>query len=314
MTFNPHYLGTPEATLVYYTYGNADNPPLLLINGGPGDDHQYLRSVAEHYADSFYCILYDQRGCGKSTASSYNQTVINIVHFMADIDRIRRYLRVERLALWGHSWGAMLALYYGAFYPDKVQSMVLVGMGPLSEAARQVAKTNLLKPLSAIERQAYADLRAQRQQAFAAEDWKHHAQLHIVQLTQYNVRAWFYSPQNATRFAEDFAANYNYNPQVAPLLLPTVRHIDIFSKLQDKHFPLQIVYGYQDFEPITQAYQVQAVLPSAELCFINQAGHIPWYEQPDTFYAQTNAFLKHHIAKIEPEVAELEPEEVEESS
>jgi proline iminopeptidase len=297
VTFTPHYLGTSEATIVYYTFGNADNPPLLFINGGPGDDHQYLRGVAENYVDDFYCVLYDQRGCGKSKVSAYNQTIINIEHFIADIDHIRRYLRVAKLALWGHSWGATLALYYGAFYANDVQSMVLIGMGPLTEEGQRVAGANLLKPLSAAEREAFDTLRSERRKALAAEDWERHAQLHIEQVTRYNVRSWFHAAEYAARFAEDFATNYAYNPRVAPLLLPTVKAIDIFDKLQGKSFPAQIVYGYQDFEPITQAYQVQAVLPSAELCFINEAGHIPWYEQPDTFYTATRAFLKKHVGE-----------------
>ena len=300
MTFTPQYLGTPEATIVYYTFGNAEKPPLLFINGGPGDDHQYLRSVATSYVDDFYCVLYDQRGCGKSKVSSYNPTIINIEHFIADIDRIRRYLRVEKLALWGHSWGATLALCYGAFFPNNVQSMVLVGMGPLTEEGQRIAGANLLQPLSADERQAFEALRAERRKALAAEDWERHAQLHIEQVQHYNLRAWFHAPEHAARFAEDYAANYAYNPRVAPLLLPTVKAIDILEQLQGKDFPAQVVYGYQDFEPITQAYQVQAVLPSTELYFINEAGHVPWYEQPDTFYTATRAFLNKHATTVAP--------------
>jgi pimeloyl-ACP methyl ester carboxylesterase len=54
---------------------------------------------------------------------------------------------------------------------------------------------------------------------------------------------------------------------------------------------VQVVYGYQDFEPIVQAYWLQARLPNAEVCFINEAAHIPWLEQPDLFYETTRRFL-----------------------
>jgi pimeloyl-ACP methyl ester carboxylesterase len=171
-------------------------------------------------------------------------------------------------------------------------------MGPLTETGQQVAGANLLKPLSAAERQAFDDLRAERRIALAAEDWERHAQLHIEQVTRYNVRSWFHAPDHAARFAQDFAANYAYNPRIAPLLMPTVKAIDILDQLQGKSFPAQIVYGYQDFEPITQAYQVREVLPSTELCFINEAGHVPWYEQPDIFYTATRTFLSKHMVEV----------------
>jgi proline iminopeptidase len=293
-TFEPHYLGTQEGTLVWYTYGDPDKPPLLFLNGGPGDDHRYLRPVAGHYVDSFYCVLFDQRGCGDSVVNAYNSTNLHIDHFMADIDRLRRYLRQDKIALLGHSWGATLALYYGAFYPDKVQSMVLVGMGPLTPDNRKVAGANLLKPLNEAERQALSALKNERDVTYAAKDWEAHARIQIEIVTRYSVRAWFYSPEAAARFAQDYAAHYNYNPRVAPYLLPTVRAIDILSQLEGHTFPAQVVYGYQDFEPITQAYQLREVLPSAELLFLHETGHVPWYEQPDTFYNITSTFLKAH--------------------
>jgi pimeloyl-ACP methyl ester carboxylesterase len=55
--------------------------------------------------------------------------------------------------------------------------------------------------------------------------------------------------------------------------------------------PVLIVYGYQDFEPITQAYLLREQLPHAQLCLLNECGHLPWLEQPELFYTALTEFL-----------------------
>jgi len=55
--------------------------------------------------------------------------------------------------------------------------------------------------------------------------------------------------------------------------------------------PTLVLYGYQDFEPITQAYTLREWIPQAELVFIDECGHYPWLEQPDATFAALRAFL-----------------------
>ena len=55
--------------------------------------------------------------------------------------------------------------------------------------------------------------------------------------------------------------------------------------------PTLVLYGYQDFEPITQAYLLRERLPQAELVFLNECGHVPWFEQPGEFYRVLGVFL-----------------------
>ena len=55
--------------------------------------------------------------------------------------------------------------------------------------------------------------------------------------------------------------------------------------------PLLIVYGYQDFEPITRAYLPRDRLPHARASLLNECGHHPWLEQPEAFFEQLVRFL-----------------------
>ncbi len=119
-------------TLYYEQSGNAAGFPALFLHGGPGS-----RTRAQHrrYFDPrFYrIVLYDQRGCGRSQplgATAANTTR----HLVDDIEALRRHLGLERLLLFGGSWGSTLALAYGAAHPARVAAMVLRGVFLASRA------------------------------------------------------------------------------------------------------------------------------------------------------------------------------------
>lgn len=72
-------------------------------------------------------ILFDQRGCGRSTphAELRHNTTWDLV---ADMERIREHLRIERWQLFGGSWGSTLSLAYAQEHPERVTEMVLRGI------------------------------------------------------------------------------------------------------------------------------------------------------------------------------------------
>lgn len=99
-------------TLYYEEHGAADGQPAVVLHGGPGGGLQ--RSVLEHFdLRRWRVFLYDQRGCGRSTP--YLETRANTTaHLVADIERLRAHVGVERWVVFGGSWGSTLALAYAA--------------------------------------------------------------------------------------------------------------------------------------------------------------------------------------------------------
>ena len=101
----------------------------LLVNnshGGPGagtePDHRRFFDPKR-----YRIILFDQRGCGKSTPHiclEKNTTQ----DLLGDMEQIREYLKVRKWMLFGGSWGATLALLYAQQHPDKVTAMILRGV------------------------------------------------------------------------------------------------------------------------------------------------------------------------------------------
>ncbi len=122
-----HRLQVDEVHQLYIEEsGSADGIPVVFIHGGPGLG---CESWNRRFFDPqrYRIILFDQRGCGKSTPHCCleNNTT---AHLVSDLEKIREYLGIERWVLFGGSWGSTLSLAYAQAYPEPVLAMVLRGI------------------------------------------------------------------------------------------------------------------------------------------------------------------------------------------
>lgn len=134
--FKTGILDTGDGHQVYWELcGNPQGKPAIFLHGGPGSgcsaDHRRLFDPAR------YCVLlFDQRGCGRSrpSASLANNTTWDLV---ADMERLRTLLGVERWLLFGGSWGSTLALAYAETHPERVSALVVRGIFTLRKSELQ---------------------------------------------------------------------------------------------------------------------------------------------------------------------------------
>jgi len=117
---------SPLHTLYYEQCGNPNGKPVVFLHGGPGGG---TNAKCRRFFDPavYRIVLFDQRGCGKSTphAELTDNTTWDLV---ADIERVREHLGIERWQVFGGSWGSTLALAYAQTHPDKVSELVLRGI------------------------------------------------------------------------------------------------------------------------------------------------------------------------------------------
>ena len=112
--------------LYYEQCGNPKGKPVVFLHGGPGaglvDDYRRFFDP-----QAYRIVLFDQRGAGKSIphASLEQNTTWDLV---ADIERLREHLSVERWLVFGGSWGSTLGLAYAVTHPDRVTGLVLRGI------------------------------------------------------------------------------------------------------------------------------------------------------------------------------------------
>ncbi|MET7967316.1 prolyl aminopeptidase [Micromonospora sp. NPDC005305] len=110
------------------TCGNPDGRPALVVHGGPGSGAgASWRRLFDPAA--YRIILFDQRGCGRSTPPASDPatdlSVNTTAHLLADMERLRAHLGVDRWLLCGASWGSSLSLAYAQRHPERVTALVL---------------------------------------------------------------------------------------------------------------------------------------------------------------------------------------------
>jgi proline iminopeptidase len=125
-------LDVGEGHRVYWeTCGNPRGKPAVVIHGGPGSGctpwHRRLFDPS-----AYRVVLFDQRNCGRSTphasAPDIDLAGNNTINLIADIERIRQHVGIERWLVIGGSWGSTLALAYAERYPSRVTEIILFGV------------------------------------------------------------------------------------------------------------------------------------------------------------------------------------------
>lgn len=106
--------------------GNPQGIPVLFVHGGPGAGCQ-KQDRCFFDPDRYRIILFDQRGAGRSTPHA-DLAANNTQNLVADIEKIRQHLQIERWVLFGGSWGATLSLIYAETYPERVMGLILRGV------------------------------------------------------------------------------------------------------------------------------------------------------------------------------------------
>jgi proline iminopeptidase len=115
-------------------FGNPKNPMLVFLHGGPGSDYRSSLNAKQLADDGYYIIFYDQRGSGLSKRHDQNNYSIQLV--LDDLTEVIEYYRTsssQKVFLFGHSWGAMLATAYVNSYPTRINGVILAEPGGLNK-------------------------------------------------------------------------------------------------------------------------------------------------------------------------------------
>lgn len=126
----PHDRGRLRVSALHEIYyeqcGNPQGKPTVVLHGGPGGGiSPFLRQM--HDPEAYRIVVFDQRGCGQSTphAELAENTTWDLV---ADMERLREHLGIDRWQVVGGSWGSTLALAYAETHPERVTELILRGI------------------------------------------------------------------------------------------------------------------------------------------------------------------------------------------
>jgi proline iminopeptidase len=280
------YLSVSDLHTLYFEQaGNPMGVPVLCLHGGPGGG---ISPDMRRFFDPerWHMILFDQRGCGKSTphAEVTDNTTWDLVD---DIERLRVHLGVEKWAVFGGSWGSTLALAYAIRYPGRVMSLTLRGIFLVTKHEidwfYQTGASNIFP--DSFERYISVIPVAERGDIVAA----FHARLFGQDRNQriLAARAWAQwegdclsmrgADARPTRFEDDqfvtaFARienHYFVNKGFMPTDNWIIENVGVLRDI-----PCHIVHGRYDLlTPMSSAWALKRAWPGAELEIIGDAGH-----------------------------------------
>ena len=273
----PHELYVDES-------GTPDGLPVVFVHGGPGAG---CDEASRRWFDPtvYRIVTFDQRGCGRSTphASLDRNTTWDLV---ADMERIREHLGIDKWVLFGGSWGSTLALAYAQTHPERVHALILRGIflcRPQEiEWFYQAGASRLfpdywedyLAPIPAEERHDlvgafYRRLTGSDQiaQMHAAKAWSVWEGRTATLRPNGHVIERFSEPQRALSIAR-IECHYFVNDA----FLEEDQLLRDMHKIA--HIPGVIVHGrYDVICPLDNAWALHQAWPNSELLIIRDAGH-----------------------------------------
>lgn len=276
---------SPIHELYYEQCGNANGKPAVFLHGGPGGG---ISPDYRRYFDPkvYRVVLFDQRGSGKSTphASIEENTTWDLV---ADIERLREHLGIDRWQVFGGSWGSTLALAYAQTHPDRVSELVLRGIFLCrpkeihwfyQEGAGAIFPDVWEEYLKVIPESERADMVSAYHRRLTSED---------VAVRLEAARAWsiwegstsklFFDPSTIEKFGDpEFAlafASIECHYFMNNAFFPTDNYL-IENVGGIRSVPSVIVQGRYDVVcPIISAWDLHRAWPEAQLNIVPDAGH-----------------------------------------
>ena len=267
--------------------------PLIVLHGGPDFDQAYLRPELDELADAYRLIYYDQRGRGKS-AGNVRPEDVTLASDLDDLDKVRRYFRLDAPVLLAHSWGTVLALEFALRHPTLVSHLVLMNPAPASQA--QVARL----------RQSYvaqlgSDMDRQRAiQAGAA--YKEGDPDAVAARYRIHFRHALQRPADYEKLMARMSAGFRDQGRDGILKAWAVEErlyrdtwsmpgYDLLPKLRSLRIPTLVIVGEQDFIPPSIAGEIAQALPEATLVAIPKCGHFAYLECRSAVRSALNSFF-----------------------
>jgi proline iminopeptidase len=285
------YLPLTNGHVMYYeTHGNPRGAVAVVLHGGPGGG--LSRMQLEFFnLRKWHVILYDQRGCGRSTPYGVDSLANNTTQdLISDMELLRKHIGADTWFLLGGSWGSTLALLYGEAYPKAVSGMLLrsvcLSEGYESKWMYQHDGAALVFP------EAWARFTSVLPPADRGKSWRTITRRYRKQLTHRNktvrhraAAAWSrwedeilkLIPTPSKRADKDSIAilenhYFTHNSFIRPgSILRRAGRL--------RNIPITVFHGRYDMIcPFTSANKLKVVLPHIELVEVPDGGHTGFSE------------------------------------
>jgi proline iminopeptidase len=276
--------GINGAQLYYKAIGKGQ--PLVFLHGS-GGSHRYFLPHLQPLAGEYQLLFYDQRGTGFSDGRPDLADTID--QFVEDLESLRVTFGFEKISLIGHSWGAIIALFYALKHQDHLDKLILVDPVP-------IAPMFLIEQYQTI-RQRVARLSPEMQQMLitcqgSSSELRSEVRTECLKI---DAALRFYDPAGALTMDTTIDKNTTRNAATINSLKATSftrKQRDLDANLKTIRVPTLLIHGDFDPIPIGSSKYIQQRIPKSQLIIMKQSGHFPFVEQPEQFLAAIRAFMR----------------------
>ena len=265
--------------------GNPNGKPVIFLHGGPGGG---IEPVYRQYfnPDKWRIIIFDQRGCGKSTPASElkENTTWDLVE---DIEKIRNHLNIDKWTIFGGSWGSTLSLSYAVSHPERCTELILRGIFMLrkkelqwfyQEGASFIYPDAWEKYLAPIPEEKRDNLMSAYYEILTGND---------KQARYRAAKAWSIWEASTSKLIQNKKSLHHFeNESVADVFARIECHYFINKGFFDtdgwilnnidkiRHIPSVIVQGRYDVVcPMISAWDLHKAFPESDFKIVQNAGH-----------------------------------------
>ncbi|MFB7515781.1 prolyl aminopeptidase [Streptomyces sp. NPDC056144] len=297
--------------------GNPGGKPALVVHGGPGSGSS-PGSRRFFDPEAYRLVLFDQRGCGRSTPHAgdpaADMSVNTTAHLVADMERLREHLGIEQWLLYGGSWGSTLILAYAEAYPERVTEIVIAAV----TSTRRSETAWLYEGVGRIFPEAHERFREGAGEGFregpggAAELVGAYAALmnHPDRSVRARAAADWCAWEDAVLSPEGMGTPYTDRVDDARLGFVRIcshyfahgAFLEEGALIRDAHrlagIPGVLVHGRVDMGgPLVTAWELARAWPDAELHVVERAGHLGGEETGRLILAAMDRFREGRPAK-----------------
>lgn len=277
---------------------NIDNPPLIVLHGGPGmSEMGFFRHCNASLERHFTVVHWDQRGTGKSFDRTIPKSSMTLDRFIADLDElvdiVRRRLGKTEVAILGHSWGSVLGPIYAARFPEKVS--IYIGAAQIGDwaAAESLSYSyglaeaerrhdgKALKKLRAIGPPPYP-AKSVFVERTVVNELDGQMRLGIVWKVG---RALLGGPESSIFDLPNLLRGFSFSMDA---LWPEVSKLNLLKRVPALKMPVVIFVGRRDHWVLPEtsvAYFEALDAPSKQLVWFDHSGHEAFVDEPEKFNA-----------------------------
>jgi proline iminopeptidase len=257
--------------------------PLIVLHGGPGLDHTSFGHYLDPLADQFRLLLVDQRSQGRSDKSPVGTWTLE--QMAADVVSLADSLKLERYAVLGHSYGALVALQNAIDHPGRAHKSIVSSGFPSARYLSWVQQNlEMFEPIK---------LRWQVTESWARETSVQTSE-DVTELLSDQLPFHFANPLDPRidAFREQTAAAVNSPEVLRHFASQEYGGIEVEDRLGEVSQPVLVLAGRQDRTCSVEASMAIANgIPDARLVVFENSAHMTFVEENEAYVAAVREFL-----------------------